>query len=79
MPHQIKSLYHKESFLAGKVTAFGYRYCDANWYLGYIQAVLKGLKGKVATYCHVYQAEPKEPTQFGYVSGFEDTKFAIFP
>ena len=26
---------------------------------------------KVATYCHVYWAEPKEPTQFGSVSGSE--------
>ena len=27
--------------------------------------------GKVATYHHVYRAEPKEPTQFGSVSGSE--------
>ena len=27
--------------------------------------------GKVATYRHVYRAEPKEPTQFGSVSGSE--------
>ena len=26
---------------------------------------------KVATYCHVYWAEPKEPAQFGSVSGSE--------
>ena len=26
---------------------------------------------KVATYRHVYRAEPKEPTQFGSVSGSE--------
>ena len=24
---------------------------------------------KVAMYCHMYRAEPKEPTQFGSVSG----------
>ena len=27
--------------------------------------------GKVATYHHVYRAEPKEPTQFGSASGSE--------
>ena len=29
------------------------------------------LVGKVATYHHVYRSEPKEPTQFGSVSGSE--------
>ena len=28
-------------------------------------------KLKVATYHHVYRAEPKEPTQFGSVSGLD--------
>ena len=30
---------------------------------------------KVATYRHMYRAEPKEPTQFGSVSGSEIQNF----
>ena len=37
----------------------------------FIHDTVTSLANKVATYRHVYQAEPKEPTQFGSVSGSE--------
>ena len=33
---------------------------------------------KVATYCHLYRDEPKEPTQFGSVSGSSDGNWPNF-
>jgi len=38
---------------------------------GNLQGTLIHVEGKVVTYRHVYRAEPKEPTQFGSVSGTE--------